>query len=284
MAKGRLHVGVSWDVFPRIGVYSDASGIENHSVRDRMHRLSRKTMAERNFESLEPNKLYAECLAREESVLRTWRGLHETAFRLLFLERSIFPTSTPEAAGTEGLNVNERDILERAFLGDRCRAIFSLLKEAPNIDERWELLARWLKQEGALEPKDILPADFIKHLVDWRFRGFSKKDVLYASVVEIWGPYFERLMAEMGKKRPVPHVKEKHLESVGFELESITQAAQHAEIIPAICDWLADRQIFPESVGKPIDTKTIRNAHSRSFGGRFEHTSFFYKSKPPSSG
>jgi hypothetical protein len=224
----------------------------------------------------DPQTIYKESLARERAVLETWKDLRETAFQLLFLERPIFPPSDFEPPDAEGLEAHERDTLKKALLSARCRAVFALLKSTPHIEDRWELLARWLKQEGVLEPSElILPGD-TKRLAIRRFHGLSKKDTLYASLVEIWGPYFERLAAEMGEARPLLHQNEKQLKEAGFEEESITHVAARREIIPAICDWLADRQIL----AKEADTQTIRNAHTRCFGGTFKYTSFFHKSKP----
>jgi len=228
----------------------------------------------------DPKKIYKECLARERAVLEKWKDLRETAYRLLFLERPVFPSLDIEAPGAEDPYPKGRITLTRILLGARCQAVFSLLKSAPDIEERWELLARWLKQEGVLDPSEILPTDDSKRLANRRFHGLSETDTLYASLVEIWGPYFERLAAEIGERRPVPHQKERQLIRSGFEEDPITCVATRRKIIPAICDWLANRQILP----KPADSRTIRNAHTRCFGGRFKRTSFFYRSKPPSAG
>jgi hypothetical protein len=224
----------------------------------------------------DPQTIYRECVARERAVLETWKDLRETVFRLLYLERPIFPPSAFAPPGAEG--PLEREVLKKALLSGRCQEVFALLKGTPHIEDRWELLARWLKQEGVLEPSELILPEDAKRLAIRRFHGLSKKDTLYASLVEIWGPYFERLAAEMGEARPLLHQKEKQLKEAGFEEEPITHVAARREIIPAICDWLADREVLT----KDADTQTIRNAHTRCFGGTFKHTSFFFKPKPSS--
>jgi hypothetical protein len=196
--------------------------------------------------ALSPRDLYAQCLARENDVLKS-ALTRIRLYKLLFIERPGLPP------------LDYRDLLE-------------LLRAARNKEERWELIARWLKQENICEPEEILPFS-VSHLASKRLLSISMKDTTYASVVEIWGPYYCRLMKELGSVRELDHKLRKRLLDEGYVPEAITSALSHDEAIPAICDWLESRGIFS---GQP-DAGTIRNAHSRSFGGKYRGTSFFYK-------
>ena len=222
-------------------------------------------------EQRDPQSIYDACFDRERNVLKDWQRSHELVYRLCFLERPIFPASTFVPKGAGKFNARDRDILDRAFLGGRCQVIFSRLKDAANIEQRWEILASWLKQEGVCEPQKILPFS-LGQLARKRFAGISRRDALYASLVEIWGPYFTGLMADIPVSGLTDRVKDR-LRKLNYNHEAITFAGVHKDPIPAVCEWLASRDLFP----KTVDAQTIRNAHSRTFGGRFRQASFFSK-------
>jgi len=237
--------------------------------------LPRTAMATHNknrtIPQCDPRSIYKACRAQEENVLKNWQGLHEVVYKLGFLDRPIFPASSFVPKGAENLSANDRDILDRALLGDRSRVVFSLLKGAASADQRLEILASWLKQERICKPEKILTAD-VRRLARRRFRGVSPKDTLYASLVEIWGPYFNGLMANIPTGGLTDSGKDR-LRNLNYDHDAITFAGTHKDPIPAICEWLASRDLFP----KTVDARTIRNAHSRCFGGDFSQTSFFFK-------
>jgi hypothetical protein len=218
--------------------------------------------------AVKPVDLFKECSARERRLLDDAKSLRSTFYRILFLDRNIFPQSMTTPEGAEGLDPKERDILDKGLLGDRCRAVFGLLNQTRNIYERCELLSRWLKYEGVKNPEE-LPRLTTSSLASHRLRGISLASIKYAAAVEIWGPYFKRLSDEIRAKGGV--IDPVKLNSAGYDGDAVTHYAAHQKIIPAICDWLAEREIF----GRQVDARTIRNAHTRLFGGRFRQTSFF---------
>src|SRR5713101_9272685 len=104
--------------------------------------LPRTAMATHNknqtVEQRDPPSIYEACLAQEKNVLKNWHRLREVVYKLGFLERPIFQTSSFVPKNAENLNAKDRDFLDRALLGDRCRVVFSRLKGAANADQRWE--------------------------------------------------------------------------------------------------------------------------------------------------
>jgi hypothetical protein len=193
--------------------------------------------------ALSPGDLYMQCFAREKNVLNSALS-RIRLYKLLFIERP-------------GLPPADRD------------EILAMLRSAPDKETLWELIARWLKQENICEPEEILPFS-LNHLASKRLRGLSIKDTAYASVVEIWGPYFIRLMGDIEKAGELTHLKKSQLKAKGYNLEVIESTVGKDSPIEAICDWLEGRELFP---GK--DARTIRNAHSRCFGGAHASTSVF---------
>jgi hypothetical protein len=238
--------------------------------------LPRTAMATLNknqtVEQSDPESIYKACLAQEKNTLKNWCGYPELVYRLFVLEHPIFPASMFIRDGAEKLGAKDRDILDRALLGNRCRGVFSRLKEAGTIEERWEILASWLKQEGVCKPEQILPFNIGKLA---RSRFFPTKVALYAILVEIWGPYFVGLMARIPPGGLTDRNRAR-LRNLKYDDDAITSVGSHQDPIPAICEWLANRELFL----KPVDARTIRNAHSRCFGGRFSHSSFFLKQAP----
>lgn len=199
--------------------------------------------------ALSPGDLYKQCLARETNVLQS-DLTRVRLYKLLFIERPGLP---PLGYG----------------------ALLELLRAAQSKEERWELLARWLKQENICEPEDILLFS-INHLASKRLLGISMRDTTYASVVEVWGPYFIRLMAEL-KAGELTSVRKGQLVAQGYTLEAIESAAGKDSPIAAICDWLEGREIFRGRNSRVINAETIRNAHSRIFGPKYYSTSVFHK-------
>ena len=193
--------------------------------------------------ALSLSDLCTQCLAREKNVLKS--ALTRTRlYKLLFIERPALP------------HLDSDEILQ-------CCG------QLPDKETRWELIARWLKQENICEPEDILPFS-LNRLASKRLRRLSIKDTAYASVVEIWGPYFMQLMGELENAGELTHLKESRLIAMGYDREVIESTVGKGSPIAAICDWLEGRELFP---GK--DARTIRNAHSRCFGGAHASTSVF---------
>jgi hypothetical protein len=129
------------------------------------------------------------------------------------------------------------------------------LKEYPGREQRWLLLALWLKEERICEPMEFLPAQVYGNLTGEKRAALrvSITDVQHYCQVEAWKPYFERLLKDRRKKES--RDPERDLKRAGYTIEAINAARNKRLAIPAVCEWLAGIL--------DIDTGTFRNAHSR---------------------
>lgn len=163
--------------------------------------------------SLSPQKLLATCLNREKKIEKMpgTARLHLSLEHLLFggrlfhdapvgsLKVSKYPTDLTElfkilAAPTAPLKISRSEW--------RYRKILTLLKKPQDMEFRWLLIARWLKQERVCEPKQFLPQDVCRILIK-RFHAkipMSATVLLHRALIRNWQTYFVRIREETPKQ------------------------------------------------------------------------------------
>lgn len=203
-----------------------------------------------------PKELYAKCEANAQVADRK---TYEQALSLLagiltfpdqLSGQEAVHNSVPSAGGCAGENLQR--ISHEA---SRYRDLVQWLKKYPGREQRWLLLALWLKQEGISEPMEFLPAQIYQGLTAEKRAELrvSIKDVQHYCRVEAWRPYFERLLKDRREKGT--RDAERDLERDGYTIEAIGAARNKRRAIPAVCDWLAGKL--------NVDVGALRNAHSR---------------------
>ena len=210
-----------------------------------------------------PKELYARCEANARVADRNTyvRALSLLAGVSTFRDHLFGPEPPLDATPStdDSYSVKLRRIIQQA---SRYRDLVQWLKEYPGRQQRWLLLALWLKQEGICEPMEFLPAQVYENLTAEKRAELrvSITDLQHYCRVEAWKPYFERLLKDRRKKRMGD--PERDLELAGYIIEAIGAARKKRLAIPAVCDWLA---------GPKIDAATLRNAHSRISSQRQHH-------------
>jgi len=139
----------------------------------------------------------------------------------------------------------------------RYRDLVQWLEQYSGQEQRWLLLAIWLKEEGICEPINFLPSEVWEKLTNEKRNSLqiSISDLQHHSRIEAWKPYFEQLLKDRSRIEKESRDPERDLELAGYTVEAINAARNKRRAIPAVCEWLADYL--------HIDAGTLRNAHSR---------------------
>jgi len=213
-----------------------------------------------------PEELFAKCEANAKVVNRDiyLRALSILAGILTFPDNLFGQEPAHDSApSVEGRNsvILQRIIREASRYGD----LVHWLKEYPGQQQRWLLLALWLKEEGICEPIEFLPKQVYENLTAEKRAelGVSITDLQHHGRVEAWKPYFERLLKDRRKKKS--RDPERDLAQAGYRDDAIAATRNKRLAIPAVCDWLAGTL--------QIDSGTLRNAHSRISRGQHHKSS-----------
>jgi hypothetical protein len=149
------------------------------------------------------------------------------------------------------------------LVSDECRESLSdpgvkynflllLLRACRTREERLFILATWLHLEGICQPEDLLGEDFSQYRrkAPRGSRGrLSFTDLRQAFIVNIWEPYFERLLlAQRNGLDP---------RQLGFDQRAIQSAFRKRSAVAAACEYVCLR------LG--IDAPALANAYSRVF-------------------
>jgi hypothetical protein len=191
-----------------------------------------------------PKELYARCEANARVADRNTyeRALSLLAGVLTFRDHLFAPEPPLDATPStdDSCSVKLRRIIQQA---SRYRDLVQWLKEYPGREQRWLLLALWLKEERICEPMEFLPAQVYGNLTGEKRAALrvSITDVQHYCQVEAWKPYFERLLKDRRKKES--RDPERDLERAGYTIEAINAARNKRLAIPAVCDWLAGLEI-----------------------------------------
>jgi hypothetical protein len=203
-----------------------------------------------------PEKLFARCEAKarvaDQKIYAM--ALSILAGVLTFRDPLFGPEPPLDATPStdDSYSMKLRRIIQQA---SRYRDLVQWMKEYPGREQRWLLLALWLKEERICEPVEFLPVQVYENLTGEKRAALrvSIKDVQHYCQVEAWTPYFERLLKD--RRKTESRDPERDLERAGYTIEAISAALNKRLAIPAVCEWLAD--ILHK------DAFTLRNAHSR---------------------
>jgi len=222
-----------------------------------------------------PEAVFRKCVAAERQLLSEDFGQLRNQFisNLTFgpllpsdlqLRVRPSPADPPELAA-------ERD----RRLGAEYRELLRYLKGAADKkEERWRVLAMWLKQEGLFEPEEFLPKDVFRNLTEnvlrslagdrrETYRDIKPSQMLYANLVELWLPYFQLLReAYLGLRRQRISDIPSELTNRGFNLlatQIFTNPIRPARSpVSAAVRWVADRL--------NVEPHAVHSAHSLLFG------------------
>lgn len=208
-----------------------------------------------------PQELFAACEERERGVdpEENERLKHWLAGELAFSE--LEPPFEPDAELDAPPSDNDSDDLKvrRAIhYGNRYWALLCWLKALHSMPYRWLLLALWLKQEKICEPRDLLPPVLYEKLISEKLAilRVSKTELAYWQMVEIWIPYFDRLLMDRHRlKKDGSRDPDQELRNAGYDPKAVIAAIKKRTAREAAYEFLANR--------RKVDAGTIRNAHSK---------------------
>lgn len=199
-----------------------------------------------------PQELFAKC---EENARVADRETYEleldlVAGELTFPHRLFKSVPTLDSAPSTG-DSDDIEFAQTLQKAVQYQSLVQLLKEYKTREQRWLLLALWLKEEGICEPWEFLHPEIYKNLTQEKRAklGISITDIKHYCQVEAYKPYFERLLAD--------HRAGNHLSEVGYNEEAIKSAEKKRTAASAACEWLACIN------NSHPDAHAFRCAHSR---------------------
>jgi|ERR1700687_1071718 len=219
-----------------------------------------------------PKELYEICMASEKQLEKSISD-HELERELkdyLFVHHPLFVTTSFESCGPllakfirkrYPFDFSIEPPMEDEISIDEWKydQVLNHLKQLETIELRLLFIARWLKQEGVCEPEEIIPKALLRRvLADYRKKErFSKTDIRYTALINIWRPYFKRLLealqGALKNNRPVEALMRQ-----GYEETAIRDARNKRSDVQAIVNWLHAR--------KNLAPRKLENAHSRLEG------------------
>lgn len=189
-----------------------------------------------------PRELFSACVARQEEIKKARIDqlkltlAKESSFQPLFEDAEDIRPNIKSAYPT-----SER-IEQAIWRGNKYRDLVRLLRNAPGRDERWMVLARWLRQEKVCEPEDLLPTGFLSRLAKQVWKGTRQDDVSRAALVDIWLPYFQRLIDEATRlEKDGVHRKAEVLKDKGYDETAVDLTSSEHSPFEAVYLWLEDR-------------------------------------------
>jgi hypothetical protein len=216
---------------------------------------------------MSPRELYADCEAAEKHIVKNPPKAEAVASRLLFNGRIFVdepiggrPDFREIAKYGEPFHilVAPTKVLRQPRESWRYKKILQILKQQPDMELRWLLIANWLGQEGVCESSQFLPAQVKRNLIKRRLQQelpLSSTDLYHRSLIRNWLIYFERIRYELNQKASSRRAL-RAVCALGFRRIAVEHVQREGSTeISAICHWLAGR-----SVG---DERKLRNSYSR---------------------
>jgi hypothetical protein len=185
----------------------------------------------------------------------------ERAARFHVFERPLF---------TKGLEkANSRKIVIR---GRRYSELLRDLRKVKDIESRWILIARWLKNEGICEPEEFLPPPVLRRALK-RVRSATTKlsptKLHYWRLMTIWMPYFDSLFHDRSAVSKTHRRVEDELMKLGYSRDAVKFSRPRNEeefsmrkrsSVQAVAGWLEERG--PLRGAKHVSAGTLKNAYS----------------------
>jgi hypothetical protein len=203
-------------------------------------------------------ELHQQCQGNEDRS----RKVDLEKVKLVFAKGYVFPKVLFPAAPCRRSLPGKPAQRDRAFRietglcdGNKYRWILDLLRNAKNPRDKLFVLAWWLKQENICEPAEILGIDELRRLASRYFGFMSAPEFQYASAVNAWVPYFQRLLQDLRFTG-----SSSKLVQQGYEPSAVDAALRKRKPASAACEWLARRS------GSMVEAPSFANAYSRTYG------------------
>jgi hypothetical protein len=213
-------------------------------------------------------ELYRRCHAQQQEVDRQETRLNKETGIAALAFGPLLPCN-PELESlplaTDPLKLRVR---KNQWLAEKYRKLLGHTKTASqgSLEQLYQILAMWLKDEGIISPKDFLSRELYSRLTKTTrklFGSYRPAEKYYADSVEVWIPYLEHLVTVY---RLLHQKKEKHigdkLKEKGFDVDAVRivvhQQVRTRSALSAAIQFVAFR--------KELDENTIRTAHSRIYG------------------
>jgi hypothetical protein len=174
------------------------------------------------------------------------------------LETEIDPADPPDVKAEK----NE-------YAAEMYRQLLKFLRTASEDNQKWRVLAMWLKQEQIWEPDAFLPKAIFRRLMKetlsplGRVASFRPAELLYAQVVEAWVPYFDLLVASyrIARRERLSTAIER-LRTHGFDSDAVEAVKNQGRPQPSANEaayWFVAPRLI-------VGVDTVRVAHSRIYG------------------
>jgi len=233
--------------------------------------MAKKRAAE-NLSEIDIERAWTRSVQNETQILST----DLTVLRDQFEDELAFGPLLPGTIAT----VNSNQII-----ADMYRQLIRTLRNTTSTEQKWKLLAMWLKQEDIWQPKDFLPKVIRKRLLGATLGAFetikkrSRKtpkqktnrliakpaEILYALVAEAWKPYFELMhvaynrLTAAEKSAPLGALAE-----LGFAKEAVSAALLSMKGLRAPTDTACRFAATRLDVGED----SVLAAHSKIYHAR----------------
>lgn len=214
-----------------------------------------------------PRELFEECSAHERHAQKSdvIDVLNEFA-RFYLFDRPLFGEGSVWTNDGYPLlfTIRKPKIVKSSQTDWRYAELLRHLKNLDDRELRWVLIARWLNVEGVCEPEHFLPATvFRRMLKKTRVAKIrvSSTAVYQWRLVRIWLPYFENLLADIGRVPKSHRGPGEALVKLGYLEDAVKWSLERRSAIYAATNWLEQRKTTNSS--KQLSARTLENAYSR---------------------
>lgn len=189
-----------------------------------------------------PPELFDACVAREKEIKKAPIGQLKLALAKESIFKPLFEVAEDVPPNIEPVDAKSERIEQAISRGSKYRDLVRLLRNASGRDERWIVLARWLRQEKVCVPEDLLPTGFFTRLAKQVWKGTRQDDVSRSALVDVWLPYFRQLINEVTllEKQGVRRIAEV-LKDKGYDATAIELTSREHSPFEAVYLWLEDR-------------------------------------------
>ncbi len=214
-----------------------------------------------------PKELFEECTAHEQRTNKSKvAGLLDKIARFYLFDRPLFGQGSDWTKDGYPLlfTIPKPKIVKSLKTDWRYAELLRYLKELDDPELRWVLIARWLKVEGVCEPEHFLPASIFRRMIKRTKASriqLSSTDIYLWRLVRIWLPYFEYLLADIGRAPMSHRGPGEALVKLGYLEDAVKWSLEKRSAVPAVTTWLEQRNTTNNS--KQLSARTLENAYSR---------------------
>lgn len=221
-------------------------GPKSATSKNDSRRNATKVVDNPGVQEISPKELYRRLRDQEEKLSKGAFKWLQTQFAI----QRFF--SYPLWEAPHDVSDESRELLSDP--GVKYGFLLLLLRNCHTREKRQFILATWLHREGICQPEALLGKDFSQYRRK-ALRGdrgrISITDLRQAFIVNIWEPYFERLL--LAQRNGLD------LRQLGFDERAIQSAFRKRSAVAAAREYVCPR------LG--IDAPALANAYSRIFSG-----------------